>query len=176
MSNYRFSIITTLEVSGFEVTTAGDIPENLSNYDLVFFFAYYAVEPRHEPLIKDYIYNGGNVVFIAATQNYLTSYSKTLSCNSNLEQIENWFGASTFLNRGGPTRTVFDNPFGTSLTSNENLITCQSSASAVTSLSSSAKVIAVYDSGEVFAFTHEFGAGRVYYQVAYEILLTSQDK
>ena len=170
MSNYRSSIIIALESSGFEVTTAGDLPEDISNYDLVVFFAYYAVEPRHEPLIKDYIYNGGNVVFIAATQNYLTSYSKSLSCNSNLEQIQEWFGASTFLNRGGSTRTAFDNPFGTSLTTDENLITCSPSASAITSLSSSANVIAVYDSGEVFAFTNEYGAGRVYYQVAFVIL------
>ena len=72
--NYRSSIITALESSGFEVTTAGDIPEEISDYDLVVIFAYNAVEPRHEPLIRDYIYNGGNVVFIAATQNYLTGY------------------------------------------------------------------------------------------------------
>ena len=87
MSNYRSSIIIALESSGFEVTTAGDIPEDLSNYDLVVIFAYYAVEPRHEPQIREYVYNGGNVVFIAASQNYLTSYSKSLTCNSNLEQI-----------------------------------------------------------------------------------------
>ena len=170
MTNYRSLIITTLESSGFEVTTAGDIPEDISNYDLVVFFAYYAVEPRHEPLIRDYIYNGGNVVFIAATQNYLTSYSKSLSCNSNLEQIEDWFGARSFLNRGGSTRTAFDNPFGTSLTTDQILITCGSSASAFASVSSGANVIAVYDSGEVFAFTNEYGAGRVYYQVAFVVL------
>ena len=169
-SNYRSSIITTLESSGFKVTTAGDIPEDISNYDLVVIFAYNAVEPQHEPLIKDYIYNGGNVVFIAATQNYLTSYSKSLTCNSNLKQIQEWFGASSFLNRGGPIRTVFDNPFGTSLVTNQILITCGSSASAITSLSPSAKVVAVYDSGEVFAFTNEYGDGRVYYQAAYVVI------
>ena len=74
------------------------------------------------------------------------------------------------MNRGGSTRTAFDNPFGTSLTTDEHLITCSPSASAITSLSSSANVIAVYDSGEVFAFTNEYGAGRVYYQVAFVIL------
>jgi len=169
-SGYRTSVIIALEDSGFEVTTAGDIPEDLSDYDLVVIFAYYAMEPQHEPQIKDYIYNGGNVVFIAATQNYLTSYSKTTRCSTNLEQIEEWFGASTFSNRGGPARVAFDNPLETSLTTEEVLIISQPSASSIKSLSSNSKAVAYYDSGEVFAFTHEYGAGRVYYQAAFKCL------
>jgi len=167
---YRSSVIIALEDSGFEVTTTGDIPEDLSEYDLVVIFAYYATEPQYEPQIRDYIYNGGNVVFIAASQSYLTGYSKHLGCNTNLEPIQEWFGASTFSNRGGPARVAFDNPLETSITTDVILIISEPSASSIKSLNNNTKTIAIYDTGEVFAFTHEYGTGRVYYQVAFTIL------
>jgi hypothetical protein len=162
-------IIAILEDSGFEVNRSGDVPEDLSDYDVVVIFAYYAVEPRHEPLIREYINNGGSVVLVAGTQSYLASYSKSLSCSTDLERIEDWFGASTYLNRVGPARVAFDNPFDTSLLANEVLYTGLSSNAAVSSLSGDAEAIAFWDSGKVFAFTHEYGSGRVYYQASFEV-------
>jgi len=158
-----------LEDSGFEITLKGDVPEDLSDYDVVVIFAYYAVEPRHESLIREYINNGGNVVLLAGTQNYLVSYSKKLSCSTNLVSIEALFGASTYLNRVSPSCVAFDNPFGTFSLTNEVLYTGFSSNAAISSLSNEAEAIAYWDSGSVFPFLHEYGAGRVYYHVSFEV-------
>ena len=129
-------------------------------------FAYYAVEPRHEPQIREYVYNGGSVVLLYATPAYLASYSKSLSCATNLEVIGDWFGSSTYVNAGGPVRVAFDNPIGTALSTSEVLITGVPSNAGFKSLSSGATAVAFWDSGVVFAFTHEYGAGRVYWQSA----------
>jgi hypothetical protein len=158
-----------LEYSGFEITHKGDVPDDLSDYDVVVIFAYYAVEPRHESLIREYVNNGGNVVLIAGTQSYLVSYSKKLSCSTDLSSIEDWFGASTYSNKVGPSHVAFDNPFDTSLLTNEVLYTGLSSNAAIGSLSNEAEAIAYWDSGEVFAFTHDYGAGRVYYHASFEV-------
>ncbi len=158
-----------LEDSGFEITLKGDVPDDLSDYDVVVIFAYYAVEPHHETLIRDYINNGGNVVLVAGTQSYLVSYSKKLSCSTDLGSIEDWFGASIYLNRVGSSRVAFDNPFDTTLVSNEVLYTGLSSNAAIGSLSNEAEAIAYWDSDKIFAFTHEYGAGRVYYHASFEV-------
>ncbi len=172
MENWRSSITDALHQSGFEVTHAGDIPDNLDNYDVVVIFAYYAVEPWHEPLIRDYIFNGGSVVMLAGAQCYLTAYSKTLSTNTNLSSIQEWFGSSNYLNVGGSATIAFDNPLGTSLQKNDVVLyTTGFSFAGVTSLAADAKAIAFWSSaptfwgsGAIFAFAHEYGAGRVYYQ------------
>ena len=166
MTDRQTSIITSLETSGFEVTLIGDVPEDLSDYDVVVIFAYYAVEPRHEPQIREYVYNGGSVVLLYATPAYLASYSKSLSCTTNLERIGDWFGSSTYVNAGGPVRVAFDNPIGTTLSTSEVLITGVPSNAGFKFLSSGATAVAFWDSGAVFAFTHEYGAGRVYWQSA----------
>ena len=73
------SIAFALEQYGFDVDFAGDIPSNLSDYDLVVIFAYYVVEPRLEPLIRDYILNGESVVLLAGVPCYFTVYCKNTS-------------------------------------------------------------------------------------------------
>ncbi len=159
------AVTVVLEHAGFEVTLAGDLPENLSDYDLVVLYAYYAVEPQHAQLISDYILNGGNVVIISGTPCYLADYSKTLSTTTNLTSIHEWLGCSGYANAAGTVNTVFDNPFGTSLLASdilfENDIWWHA---AVTSLNEDSQAIAFWSSGSVFAFTHEYGDGRVYYQ------------
>ena len=167
---WRRSITAALESSNLEITFAGDIPEDLNPYDVVVIFAYYAVEPHHAQQIKDYIQDGGSVVFIAGVPGYFISYSKTSSCSTNLKYIEEWFGASAYLNAHGLTRVAFDNPFGTSLLTDEIVYDVNLKNGAVTSLIGSVRPIAYYDSGEVFAFTHEYGAGRVYYQAHLKLL------
>jgi hypothetical protein len=170
MDNWRSSITNALQQSGFQVKHAGDIPESLDSYDLVVLSAYYAVEPRHEPLIRDYILNGGSIVMWAGAPCYLPAYSKTLSTNTNLTSIQEWFGSSYYINAGGLAITAFDNPFGTSLQENDVVLrTSGFTYAGVHSLAGTAQAIAFWSSGvifggAIFAFTHEYGAGRVYYQ------------
>jgi len=64
-----------LEQSGLNVSFAGDIPTNLSAYDVVVIHAYWACEPSDEPIIRNYISNGGGVVLIEAVPCYFAHYS-----------------------------------------------------------------------------------------------------
>jgi hypothetical protein len=167
MNKWKNSIISALEQSDLQVTPGGDLPKDLSEFDVVVIFAYYAVEPKHEPQIKEYLNNGGGIVLIAGTPSYLSTYSKSLSCTNNLENIENWFGASSYVNAGGTSRVAFDYPFNTSLSTKEVLYTSAPNDACLSSLSKNAKPISLLDSGEVFAFIHEYGTGQVYYQTLF---------
>ena len=163
---YHSRITTALTQSGFEVTYSGDIPDNISDYDLVVIFAYYAVEPGLSELIRNYISNGGGVVLLAGVPAYFTGYSKTLSTGTDLTPIHEWLGCSRYANSGGSARPAFNNPFGTSLSTNDILVTSEIPwCAGVTSLNEDSQPIAFWSSGLVAAFTHEYGAGRVYYQM-----------
>jgi hypothetical protein len=163
--NYNSWVKIALEHSGFEVTLAGDIPNNLDDYDLVVIFAAYAVEPRHEPLIRNYVFNGGSVVLFAGDPCYLTTYSKSLSVNTDLTPIQEWFGCSSYVNAGGIASPAFDNPFGSSLTTSDILIKTEIPwCGGAASLDEDSQPIAFWSSGPVAAFTHEYGDGRVYWQ------------
>ena len=166
MNRWQKSVLAALEQANFDVTQTGDLPEDLAKYDIVVICGYYALEPKHEPQIRDYILNGGNIVLTAATPAYLVSYSKSLDCTNDLEVIEDWFGAGKYANGGGPIKVVSDNPVGTSFVENEFIYLLEGSVScsAVGSLSRDSEVVAVFESGGVVGFTHEFGAGRIYYQ------------
>ena len=162
---YRSRITTALTQSGFEITYSGDIPSNIGDYDLVVIFAYYAVEPDLEELIRNYISNGGGIVLLAGVPPYFTGYSKTLSTGTDLTPIHEWLGCRQYANSGGSARPAFDNPFGTSLSTNDILVTTEIPwCAGVTSLSEDSQPIAFWSSGLVAAFTHEYGDGRVYYQ------------
>ena len=164
MDTWRASIMYALLEKGFTVSTNGDLPEDLYNFDVVVIFAYYAIDPSFELLIQEYIRNGGGIVLLAGVPTYLSTYSKSLSSTSNLQEIENWFGANTYTTGAGPSRVAFDYPFGTSLNTTDIIYINTSGEACVSSLNNEANPIAILDSGKVFAFTHEFGAGRVYYQ------------
>ena len=166
----KFSTLVTLESKGFKVTTTGDFPVDLSTYDVVVIYAYYAIEPRHSSLIREYVQNGGNVVLLSGSPTYFTIYSKCSKSGYDLDPIDDWFGASRYSNDGGTVRVAFDNPFDTSLLTIDKAYFSGSSEAAISSLSSNAKPIAYWDSGKVFAFTHEYGAGRVYYQAQINLI------
>jgi len=170
MENWRSSITNALELSGFKVTLAGEIPNNLNDYDLAVIFAYYAVEPRHEPFIRQYIFNGGSVILLAATQCYLTTFSKSLSVPTDFASIQEWLGARTYVNAGTIAKTIANNPFGTSISTNTTLFTGVPSHAGVINLDSGSQTIALWNSGAVFSFTHEYGKGRVYYQAIVEFV------
>lgn len=179
MNNWSLSIPHALEWSGFNVESAGDIPENLSDYNLVVIFAYWAVEPKHSSLIRDYVSNGGSVVILAGVPCYLNVYCKDWwpyaagwwsyeQGTSSWASTQEWLGSGSYLNAGGTARVSVNKPFGTALLTGETVFYTEGySAAAVGALTNDTQVIALWDSGPVFAFIHEYGQGRVYYQAAF---------
>ena len=174
MDMWRSRITSALTQASFDVTFSGYIPDNIGDYDLVVIFAYYAVEPHLEELIRDYVSNGGGVVLLAGVPPYFTDYSKILSTGTDLTSAHEWLGCSRYANSGGTARLALDNPFGTNLSTNEILpfetstgeilTTASPSHAGVTSLNEDSEPVAFWSTGLVFAFKHEYGYGRVYYQ------------
>jgi hypothetical protein len=165
----RSMVLSALQQAGLEVDCAGDIPADLSGYDVVLLEAYYAIEPRHEPLIRQYVQNGGGLVLISATAGYLATYSKTLNIGTDFTSIQDWLGCGWYVNAGGTARTAADNPFGTPLLKGDQCyFTSGGSAAGFAGLDSDATAVAFWNSGVVFAFTHEYGSGRVYYQAQWQ--------
>jgi hypothetical protein len=169
MDTWRSSTTSVLEQAGFAITFAGDIPETLEDYDLVVIEAVWAVEPKHASLIEDYLSNGGGVVILRSVPCYLSVYCKTHwpgAPGTNLSSIQDWFGGGIFQNQFGQANLVVDNPFGTDLARGDVVYTgCVGNEKSITSLSSSVRVVAMWEgSNYAFAFTHEYGSGRLYYQ------------
>ena len=175
MKNMRFSVGEALTEYGLNVTYAGDIPQNLTGYDLLVLEAYYAVEPKDEPLIRDFVQNGGGVVLLSGVPSYLIVYCKDFwpyrFGGSDLSSIQDWFGASCYVNTGGYANVTVGNPFGLPLVEGYTLAEGQGySAAAVTGLSNNSQTVAKWGTGETFAFSHQYGAGRVYYQAWYDTI------
>lgn len=172
MEKTRTTIANTLKQQGFEVTFAGDVPAVLNGYDLVVFEALWAVEPEHAVLVREYLANGGGVVVLAGVPCYFSVYCKDrwpyLLGGMNLTSFKDWFGATSYVNTGGSANVVYDNPFGTQFLVSDMLFFTESrSAAAVSGLEDDSEIVATWSSSwgpMVFAFTHEFGEGRVYYQ------------
>jgi hypothetical protein len=182
MDNSRSSIAQILGQAGFKVNFAGDIPQNLSGYNLVVVEAYYAAEPRHNALFRDYLSNGGGVVILAGVPCYFSVYCKDMWPYSlggmDLTSLQDWFGCRYYVNTGGTARVTVNKPFGTTILNGTTLVASQGySNAAVSTPSNSTQVIALWDAmsplmpdlpppENIFAFTHEYGEGRVYYQVS----------
>jgi hypothetical protein len=168
MNKWRTAVAATLEQAGFEVTFKGDVLEDLSGYDLVVFEAMWAVEPKHASLVRDYLSDGGGVVIWGGVPCHFAVYCKDRwpyrFGGTDLSSFQDWFGAQAFANTNGNAKLVVDNPFGTQLGNNEIVYSGGGSEKAVTMLNDSTRIIALWDSGHVFAFTHECDEGRVYYQ------------
>ncbi len=161
--------VTLLEEQGFTVTCVGDVPNELSSYSLVVFEAWFAVEPKHTQLVRDYVADGGNVVIIGGVPCYFATYCKDLwpyvTGGQNLSALQDWFGSAAFVNSGGTAHLVVDEPFDTSLEAQSKIYYINGyGCYALASMSDDAQVIARWGDGVVYAFAHEFGNGRVYYQ------------
>lgn len=175
LDNLRFSVGKALTDYGLNVVYAGDIPENLTGYDLLVIEAYWAVEPKHEALIRDFIQNGGGVVLLGGVPTYLVVYCKDywpyLYGGSNLGSIQEWFGASCYVNARGYANVTVDNPFGLPLMKGDTLVEGRDYIFAsVTELNNDSQTVAEWGTGETFAFSRQYGAGRVYYQAWYDTI------
>jgi hypothetical protein len=175
LDNLRFSVGKALTDYGLNVVYAGDIPENLTGYDLLVLEAYYAVEPKDAPLIRDFIQNGGGVVLLSGVPCYLVAYCKDYwpyrFGGSDLSSIQEWFGASCYVNTGGYANVSVDNPFDLPLMTGDSLVEGVGySCASVAGLNNDTQTVAEWGTGESFAFSHLYGAGRVYYQAWYDTL------
>jgi len=158
-----------IEQQGFIVTCMGDVPEDLSGYDLVVFEAWFAVEPKHGQVVRDYLNSGGSVIILSGVPCYFSTYCKDLwpylTGGQNLSSIQDWFGSAAFVNSGGTANLVMANPLGTSLESQSTVYHIDAyGCYALASMNEGAQVIARWKDGAVYAFTYEYGNGRVYYQ------------
>jgi hypothetical protein len=179
MDNSRSSIAQIIGHAGFEVNFAGEIPQSLNSYNLVVVEAYWAVEPRHKTLFRDYVANGGGVVILGGVPCYFSVYCKDLwpyragewptgPGGTDLTSLQDWFGCRYYVNAGGTARVTVNNTLCTAILTSDTLVVSQGgSAAAVASPSNSTQVVALWDQGSIFAFTHEYGTGRVYYQASH---------
>lgn len=177
MDNWTTWVSQALTENGFNVHLAGDILDNLSGYDLLVLQAYWAAEPRLEPVIREFVSNGGGLVVLQGAAEYLRCYCKdwwTYVCPPAPESVlvSEWLGSDSYINTGGWAHVSVDHPFGTSIVTGDALIaTSGYSNAAVSNLHADSQTVATWDSGPIFGYTHEFGNGRVYYQATYSNVL-----
>jgi hypothetical protein len=158
-------IVSVLEGEGLTVDTFATLPENLTQYSVVCLEAYFALTPADEPAISSYISSGGGVVMLSGSICYLAYDCQNLNPGQDLSSVADWFGASYFINTGGNAYVSAQNPLGTSLTSGEQLLAGVGDSNiGMQSMSAGSQVLATWSDGSTFAFTNEFGRGRVYWQ------------
>lgn len=180
MDNMSVSVAYILNQSGLSVQFAGDIPGNLNGYDLVVLNAYWAVEPRHCQLIRDYIANGGGVVILSGVPELFRCYCKdwwSYSCPTDPASIgmDEWLGCDgNYVNTAGNAYVTVDNPFGTVLKSGDLLVApTGDSAAGIMDPHEGSRIVATWKDGVTYAFTYTYGQGRVYYQAEYDCLNTA---
>lgn len=184
MKNWTDSITYVLNQSGLNVTLAGDIPNDLTGYNLLVIEAYWAVTPANLAGVRDFIAGGGGVVLLAGVPEFFRTYCKdwwTYLCqtdNLSLGMDEVFACDGDYFNTGGYANVTVDNPFNTALMSGDTLFegTGYSYASVLNPYNGS-QVIAQWNPGlyylgdynftVAFAYTYQYGLGRVYYQAAY---------
>lgn len=161
--------VKALQQQGFTVECAGNVPNDFSSYSLVVFEAWFAIEPKHVIQVRDYLSNGGNIVVIGGAPCYFATYCKDLwpyvSGGEDLSSMEDWFGSARFVNSGGTANLVVDKPFGLLLQNQSQIYHIDAyGCYSLTSMGNDTQIIARWAGGAVYAFTHEYGNGRVYYQ------------
>ena len=174
MVNLTQSIAYVLNQSGLEVHLAGDLPSSLAGYDLLVIHAYWAVEPRHLTMVRDFIANGGGVILLSGVPEFFRCYCKdwwTYRCptdNASLGMDEIFGCDGNYFNTGGYAIVTVDNPFGTSLLIGDTLFegTGESNAAVLNPYNGS-QIIASWNRGCTFAYTYAYGQGRVYFQAAF---------
>jgi hypothetical protein len=160
------AVLSILQGENFTVDTFATIPANLSQYSLLYLEAYWACDPTDEPVISNYISNGGGVVLKSGVICYLVYYSKNLNTGTDLSSVASWFGANQYINTGGAAYMNIANPLNTPLKkAGDQLCTGEGySNAAITFMNPDSQVLATWEDGSTFAFMHTYGQGRVYWQ------------
>lgn len=190
MDDFRTSITKALNYANLDIEYAGDIPSSLTEYDLILIHAWFAAEPHHVSIIRDYIKDGGGVVIMSSVPCYFSTYCKDnwpyRVDGTDLTSIQDWFGAKNYWSTGGSASIVVDRPFDTPLSYDDVVFSVGGDSNAfVYSLSTNSEIIAKWNTDyvhcspffgfpsssneKIFAFTHEYGKGRVYYQAHFEM-------
>lgn len=184
MQNWTDSVGYMLNQSGLNVTFAGDIPTDLTGYNLLVIEAYWAVTPSNLESVRQFLADGGGVVLLAGVPEFFRCYCKdwwTYRCptdNLSFGMDEIFACDGNYYNTGGYANVTVDNPFGTSLVAGDTLFEGSGySYASVVNPYNGAQVIAQWNPGlygmgdygltVAFAYTYQYGLGRVYYQAAY---------
>lgn len=114
-------------------------------------------------VLETYIEGGGKLILTGETPFFIAN---TTTSDMSLHTIEHWFGAGKYNNETGGIAYVTEaQPFGTSLLNGDEVFfDSTNSSTSILLLSSDAQVISRWENGNVFAFYHSYGTGRVYYQ------------
>lgn len=174
MEKWTQSIDYALNQSGLDVHLAGDLPDNLTGYDLLVLHAYWAVEPRHVVMVEDFIANGGGVVILAGVPEMFRCYCKDWwtyvhPTDSQSLNMSEYFGCDgNYVNTGGYANVTVDNPFGSTLMTGDTVIEGAGQSNAgVLDPHNGSLVIAQWELAVAFAYTYAYGSGRVYYQATF---------
>jgi hypothetical protein len=180
MENWTLSVAYVLSQAGFDVHFAGDFPDNLTGYNLLVIQAYWAVEPRYLAMVRDFIANGGGVVILSGVPEYFRCYCKdwwTYCCPTDNASLgmDQYFGCDgNYVNTGGYAYVTVNHPFGTALLNGDPVIDAPGQSNAgINNPYEGSQVIAEWEQGYAFAYTFEYGQGRVYYQAGYNCLGTT---
>ena len=176
MENQTYSVAYALNQSGLNVHFAGDMPDNLTGYDLLVIAAYWAVEPSSLAVVRDFIANGGGVVLLSGVPEFFRCYSKTWwtydcpTANSSIGMDEIFGCDGNYFNTGGYANVTVNNPVGTALQVGDTLVEGAGySNAAILDPYNGSQVLATWQAGPdvAFAYTYKYGLGRVYYQAAF---------
>jgi hypothetical protein len=185
MINETESVAYALNESGLNVTFAGDIPSDLTGYNVVVIAAYWACTPSNLAEIANYIAGGGGVVLLSGVPELFRTYCKTwwtydLPTDPLSENMSQVFACDgNYFNTGGYANVTVDNPFNTTLMSGDTLYESTGLSNAgIYNPENGAQVIAEWNPGlyglgdylPAFAYTYQYGLGRVYYQASYALL------
>jgi hypothetical protein len=192
MENWTLSIAYVLNETGLDVHFAGDMPNDLIGFDLLVIHAYWAVEPRQLAMVRDFIANGGGVVILSGIPEYFRSFCRDwwpYVCPTDDASLtmDEYFGCDgNYFNTGGFANVSIDNPFGSTLLAGDTLIEGAGySNAAILNPREGSQIVALWGSPEMpempeipgipeipemniaFAYTYEYGQGRVYYQATF---------
>jgi hypothetical protein len=178
MKNWTNSVAYALKVAGLDVHFAGDIPSNLTGYNLLVIAAYWSVDPSKLAEVRDFISSGGGVILLSGVPEFFRCYCKdwwTYRCptdNASLD-MSTILGCGCYVNAGGYANLTVDNPFGTSLRAGDTLIQGVGYSNAAEYVQNTgSNVIATWEGGLAFAYTYQYCQGRVYYQASFVCLNT----
>lgn len=159
LSNHVYDFVgEILHEEEFELDVTAEVTHDYSEYDLIVASDIGSELQLMLPYIKEFVKEGGGYVYVSGA-----AYWSKLSSNSD------WLGASSvgYTGSGESAHISVNNPFGTSLKTRDILKQqgpSESGAQSVSGLDDDANVLAEYSSGSTYAYSYEYGDGRIYYQ------------